>query len=40
MCRIEPVSGVAAASILVDRIEALDPKVPEPKEPLDGIVIH
>ena len=34
------VSGVAAASILVDTIEELDPKVPEPKEPLDGIVIH
>ena len=33
------VSGVAAASILVDTIEALDPKIPEPKEPLDGIVI-
>jgi hypothetical protein len=30
----------AAASILVDTIEALHPKVPEPKEPLDGIVIH
>jgi PPK2 family polyphosphate:nucleotide phosphotransferase len=33
------VSGVAAASILVDTIEALDPRIPEPKEDLDGIVI-
>jgi len=34
------VSGVAAASILVDTIDALDPKVPRPKENLDGIVIE
>jgi PPK2 family polyphosphate:nucleotide phosphotransferase len=33
------VSGVAAASILVDTIEELDPKIPEPKGHLDGIVI-
>lgn len=34
------VSGVAAASILVDTLDALDPKIPEPKENLDGIVIE
>ena len=30
---------VAAASILVDTIEELDPKIPKPTENLDGIVI-
>ena len=34
------VSGVAAATILLDVLEALDPKIPEPKEPLEGIVIE
>jgi PPK2 family polyphosphate:nucleotide phosphotransferase len=34
------VSGVAAARILVDTLEALDPKIPEPEENLDGIVIE
>jgi PPK2 family polyphosphate:nucleotide phosphotransferase len=34
------VSGVAAASILVDTIEALDPKIPQPLENLDGVVIE
>jgi len=33
------VSGVAAARILVETLEALDPKIPEPKDDLDGIVI-
>ncbi len=33
------VSGVAAATILVDELEALDPKIPKPKGDLDGIVI-
>ncbi len=33
------VSGVAAATILVDELEALDPKIPKPKMDLDGIVI-
>jgi PPK2 family polyphosphate:nucleotide phosphotransferase len=34
------VSGVAAASILLDVLEAMDPKVPEPKMDLSGIVIE
>jgi polyphosphate kinase 2 (PPK2 family) len=34
------VSGVVAASILVDTIEELDPKIPAAKEGLDGIVIR
>jgi PPK2 family polyphosphate:nucleotide phosphotransferase len=34
------VSGVAAASILVESIEALDPKIPNPKASLDGIAIE
>jgi len=34
------VAGVAAATILVDVLEALDPKIPPNKEPLDGIVIE
>ena len=33
------VSGVAAATILVDELDALDPKIPKPKMDLDGIVI-
>lgn len=33
------VSGVAAATILLDTLEAMDPKIPEPREDLDGIVI-
>jgi PPK2 family polyphosphate:nucleotide phosphotransferase len=34
------VSGVAAASILLDALETLDPKIPEPVEDLAGIVIE
>ena len=34
------VSGVAAASILVDTLTDLDPKVPAPSPSLDGIVIE
>jgi PPK2 family polyphosphate:nucleotide phosphotransferase len=34
------VSGVAAAGILVDTLDALDPKIPASKENLDGIVIE
>jgi PPK2 family polyphosphate:nucleotide phosphotransferase len=34
------VSGVAAASILVETLETLDPKIPAPKANLDGIVIE
>jgi len=34
------VSGVVAAKILVDTIEALDPKIPKAKNDLDGIVIE
>jgi PPK2 family polyphosphate:nucleotide phosphotransferase len=34
------VSGLAAASILLDALEALDPKVPPPATDLDGIVIE
>jgi PPK2 family polyphosphate:nucleotide phosphotransferase len=33
------VSGVAAASILLETLEALDPKPPKPSAALDGIVI-
>jgi PPK2 family polyphosphate:nucleotide phosphotransferase len=33
------VSGVAAATILLDTLEKLDPKIPPPKGDLDGIVI-
>jgi PPK2 family polyphosphate:nucleotide phosphotransferase len=34
------VSGVAAATILLDALETLDPKLPEPKTGLEGIVIE
>jgi PPK2 family polyphosphate:nucleotide phosphotransferase len=33
------VSGVAAATILLHTLDKLDPKIPPPKEPLDGIVV-
>ncbi len=33
-------SGLATASILLDALEALDPKIPAPKTDLDGIVIR
>ena len=34
------VAGAAAASILLDTLETMDPKVPPPKEDLDGILIE
>ena len=34
------ISAGELLDLAISRIEALDPKVPEPKEPLDGIVIH
>jgi PPK2 family polyphosphate:nucleotide phosphotransferase len=34
------VSGVATASILLDALEHLDPKIPPPQEGLDGIVVR
>jgi len=34
------VSGVAAASILLDALEAMDPKIPASKQDLSGIVIE
>ncbi len=33
------VSGVAAAAILLDTLEAMDPKIPPPKPDLDGLAI-
>jgi len=34
------VSGVTAAAVLLDTLETMDPKIPPPKEDLDGITIE